>query len=227
MKQVLLNPIVLFLLLAFGMVAGAILIFATENKKSRIALEKVFTCVFLIATSPAIIFPFTYLNPSSLAIATIKITNVTSIAQLLVYPFLFFLLRSKFRSLYSIINVLLKDPFLCLLLLMTILSAFWSATPDVTLRSSVILLMLSIVGASVGLRYTFQEITDILRLTGTWITGLGTIASILAPSIARADEGNWNGILAHKNVFAFWIALTASLWVFPCNLSSKNTLVGY
>jgi exopolysaccharide production protein ExoQ len=215
MKQVLLNPIVLFLLLAVGMVAGAISIFATtDNKKLRMALDKVFAGILLIVTSPAIVFPFSYLNPSSLAIATIKITSVTSIAQFLFYPFVFFLLRSKFRSLYSIINVLIKDPFLCLLLLMTIISTFWSATPDVTLKSGVLLLMISIIAASVGLRYDFQEIAKILRWTGTWITGLGTLASILAPSIARADEGNWNGILAHKNVFAFWIALTASLWFF-------------
>jgi exopolysaccharide production protein ExoQ len=222
MKQVLLNPIVLCLLLAIGVVAGTILIVATDNKKLRIVLDKVFTSVFLIVTSPAIFFPFSYLNPSSLSIATIKITSVTSISQFLFYPFVFFLLRSKFRSLYSIFNVLIKDPFLCLLLLTTILSTFWSATPAVTLRASILLSIVSIIAASVGLRYDFQEITNILRWTGTWITGLGTLASILVPSISRADEGNWNGILAHKNVFAFWIALTASLWFFHAIYHQKT-----
>jgi exopolysaccharide production protein ExoQ len=214
MLEIFLNPIILCLLSAIAIIACVLLVFATNKYELRVAIDRGFTIVFSIVISSAVISPFNYLNPHSLGIATTKIDSVTVIAQFIFYPLIFFLLRVKLRTIVRTIVALSKDPFLCLLLLMAILSTFWSDTPFETFKAGIVLLVFSLTAASLALRYNLLEINDILRTTGTWITGLGTVASLLLPAIARADEGNWNGILAHKNVFAFWIALTASLWLF-------------
>jgi exopolysaccharide production protein ExoQ len=211
MQQLILNPAILVLLVSILTCCYVLGFFVTKDRRLRLKLDELFIGVFLAIVSSTIIVPFKYLNPTSLGASDLKVTTLTFVAQLVLYPALFFLLRGKIGDLYPISKALLKDPFLCVMLVMTLLSAFWSQAPDITLRGSVVLLCFVLLAASVGMRYDINAISRILRWTGTAISGTGTFVSLFIPSIGRLEEG-WNGILAHKNGFSCWIALTACLW---------------
>ncbi len=211
MQQLFLNPAILSLILLTIVVLYFILIFLTKRQKLRTRIEELFVVALLMSISTCTIAPLKYLNPASLGIANLKLTSLTFITQTIFFPSIFFILRGKLKDIFPIVKVLLKDPFLCIMLVMTVLSAFWSETPVITLKYSFILLAISVVAASIGLRYSIQEIVGILRLTGTTIAGLGTFVSLFVPSIGRLEEG-WNGILSHKNGFSCWLAFTACLW---------------
>jgi exopolysaccharide production protein ExoQ len=211
MQQLLLNPAILFLILSIFVIIYFLLFFITKRQNIRLRFDELFVMIFIAIVSSTTVAPFKYLNPTSLGMADLKVTSLTFISQIVLYPAIFFLLRGRLRDIYPIFKALLKDPFLCLMVLMTVLSAFWSQTPDITLRYSLLLLASIVLAASVGIRYQIRSIFNILRWTGTAISSAGTFVSVFVPSIGRVEEG-WNGILAHKNGFSCWIALTACLW---------------
>jgi exopolysaccharide production protein ExoQ len=211
MQQLILNPAILFLILLISIILYFILFLTAKHRKIRSKLDELFVVIFIAIVSSTIVFPFKYLNPTSLGIANLKFTSLTFVSQIVLYPAIFFVLRGRLRDIYPIVKVLLKDPFLCILLVMTVLSAFWSETPGITLKYGLILLAISLLAASVGMRYDIRSIARILRWTGTAISGVGTFVSLFVPSIGRLEEG-WNGVLAHKNGFSCWLALTACLW---------------
>jgi exopolysaccharide production protein ExoQ len=212
MQQLILNPAILLLILSIFIIIYFILFSITKRQKIRLKFDELFIMLFLAIVSGTIVPPFKYLNPTSLGIADLKFTSLTFIAQVVLYPAVFFLLRGRLRDIYPIFKALLKSPFLCGLLLITVLSAFWSQTPGFTLKYSLILLGLSVLATSVAMRYDIFAIARILRWTGTAISGCGTFASLFVPSIGRLEAAGWNGILSHKNGFSCWIALTACLW---------------
>jgi exopolysaccharide production protein ExoQ len=212
MQQLILNPAILFLILLIFVIIYFILFSITSRQKIRLKFDELFIMLFLAIVSSAIVPPFKYLNPTSLGIADLRFTSLTFVAQVVLYPAIFFLLRGRLSNIYPIFKALLKDPFLCGLLIMTVLSAFWSQTPGFTLKYSIILTAFSMLAASVAMRYDIRSIARMLRWTGTAISGCGTFVSLFMPSIGRLEPGGWNGILAHKNAFSCWIALTACLW---------------
>lgn len=224
MKQILLEPIVISLLLINFFVFSFILINFIERKKPIDTFEKIFIATFLIIISGTTLPPFNILNPSALGLAKTKLISFTVISQFFFYLLNLFLLRSRLHYFYPSIIFLLKDPFLSGLLLMTVLSGFWSGTPGVTFKSGLILLGTCILAAYVAFQYSFQEIGRTLRLSGTLIAISGACVSILVPSIGTTPEkdGGWNGVLGHPNTFAVWLGFTSVLWLLHAIANPKH-----
>jgi exopolysaccharide production protein ExoQ len=213
MSNIALNPFILALFPLILLVFCFILLQLIDRKKATNNVEKIFIILFLTIVPGNVVPPFSYLNPSSLAIPSTALTSVTFIAQFLFYSFAIFLLRSKLAYVVIGIGNLLKNPFLSGLLLLTVLSGFWSETPFVTFKASFILLGYAVFASYITSRYNFQGIGKLLRLSGATITIVGTLAAILVPSIGRMDGVSWKGLMSHKNSFGFWMALTSALYL--------------
>lgn len=224
MKQIFLEPIVISLLLINLVILFFIFISFIEKKNTVDAFEKVFIASFLIIISGTILPPFNTLNPSALGLAKTKLISFTVISQFFFYSLNIFLLRSRLHYLYPSMIFLLRDPYLSGLLLITVLSGFWSETPGVTFKSGMVLLGVAILAAYTAFRYNFQEIGKILRLSGILIAVSGACVSILVPSLGTTPEkeGGWNGVFGHPNTFAAWLAFASTLWLLHAIVNPKH-----
>lgn len=132
--------------------------------------------------------------------------------QLGTYALVIFLLRSRSHYLFKAIIFLFRDPFLVGLLLLTVLSSFWSGTPLDTFKASLVLFGLAIYASVVAMRCNFKEFTKYLREFGAWVAVSSTVVQICLPSISTNGKNAWQGITAHPNVLAPAMALTTVLW---------------
>lgn len=223
MKAILKDPF--FILLLVGMAVVYILLLynaAAQNKKLAIILEKIFAGIFIFSISGATgatVSPFNKLTPLNLA--NPNTTPFTIINQICIYAFFLIVLSSRLGyTLKDLIKViaalLLKNPFICILLLLVSLSAFWSDTPDHTIKLSLVILETSTVAIYIGKQYKWDELYPFIR----WIDACVTFYSHLKPSAGPA--GNWNGIVGHKNQFSFLMAQTTVLWLVYALYSPKQ-----
>lgn len=222
MKAILRDPLFLAIIIAIG-VSYILIIYtlAARNKKIVIFLEKIFIGIFLFSISGATgvtVSPFVKLHPMNLARP--GTTPPTIIGQIGIYTvFLFLLIPRLNQSLKDIIKVIfifiLCDPFLSILLLLVVLSTFWSETPDYTLKLSLCILETTVVAIYLGKQYNWNQLYPFIR----WVCFFVLIYSFLRPN---EFEGNWRGILGHKNQFSFFMAKTAALWLVQSLYSQKQ-----
>ncbi len=215
MNKISLNPFIVIVVLLITLIFGALLFHVVDRKKASSITERIFIVTFIIIAMGNSVIPLSYLNPAALPIPTTKLDSPTCLAQIVFYSLCALLLRSKFVPFFASLGSLLGNPFLGALLLFTTLSAFWSETPDVTLKASLVLVGYSFIASYVASHYNFQAIGTFVRQAGTFSMVAGALAALLVPSIGRmyeGGEGEWQGLQTHKNGFAFWMALTSALW---------------
>lgn len=99
-------------------------------------------------------------------------------------------------------STLVKEWPIWLLIGITITSAIWSQAPSLTLRRSIALLLATLYGLLLAVRYPFATV---LRLLG-WAMAIITSASVASIALgidwAVMDEpfaGKWQGVMFHKN----------------------------
>lgn len=214
--QVLLNPIILSLLFAIFIVV--ILIFIGNIVKGNLKpnllnLEKGFTFAFftLILVGNA----QSYIGNLSIqyiaSYADNRNANLYVTVQFVIYGLMLVSIRSRTNYFVKAILSLVRAPFLLGLLLLTILSSFWSQTPLETFKASLVLMGLVIYSSIIAVRCDFQELTRHLRQFGVWIAVLSISIQVLLPSIVKNTKG-WQGIAGHPNVLGYVMALTAIFW---------------
>lgn len=219
MKQLLLNPIILLLVSGIGLVY--ILLFynsVSSNKKIATWIEDAGIFLFLFQIPGLSIEPFPRFHPMGLY--NLDKTIPALVVQIAAYAAILFVLSPQLRRnlkdvIYSFSIITIRNPFLLVFLLLILLSAFWSETRDYTLKASFAFLLITIVSAYIGKRYSFEKLDKILR----WNLALNAILSayyaLLVPSVGiNATKNSWQGINSHANPFAALMALSSALWLF-------------
>lgn len=143
----------------------------------------------------------------------------TQIVWLGVYAIVGFLILARWKR---FIHVVTRDKFLLLLIMIALLSVFWSAAPEATIRRSMSLLGTTLLGAYLATRYSVEELLRLLA----WALGLAVLFSLafaLAfPSYGvvtgtfgyyEGEEG-WRGIYGEKNALGAAMALGAGVFFF-------------
>jgi exopolysaccharide production protein ExoQ len=219
MKEILLDPLFLCMILGIG-VSSLLLTYHFIARDAKLAekVEKVLTGIFLFTISGATgagISPFSKIHPAVLY--NVDTTMATTLGQFIIYSSWLLILSSRLsRTLKNILNVVVlfiaKSPFLFLFLLLLSLSGFWSDTPDVTFKASFAILVITGVAIYVGKQYTWATLFRWYRWICVFVLIFSIYYSQFRPSIGRHLKG-WQGILGHPNQFAFFMALTAVMWL--------------
>jgi len=219
MKELILNPIFLPIILAIGTVYLAIVFcFTSRNKKLVAFLEKAFVILFFFTLHNPTLYGFRYLHPQSLAhdaktlpSAAVQVGLYTSVLFILV-PRLRYTLKDSLKVGVFIIK---KNPFLCLFLLILSLSAFWSRTPMHTFKSSLALLGTMTVTVYIAKQYSLKDFYHLFRWIGAGVA--------LISLVKRGYHGKgWPGILDHPNQLGAAMSLVATLWIWHAINNTKQ-----
>lgn len=218
MKDILLDPLMLPLILGIGLIYLAIAFnYLGTYLKYTILYEKFCLVIFLMTISGATgatISPFTKLHPRVLS--NISVTLPTIVGQVGIYGIAILLLtpllRYTLKDFIDIFGILItRNPFLYLFFLLILLSASWSNNFSLTLKASLVFLETAIFAIYTGKRFTWEELYPLLLWFSTILVFLAFFYGFLKPSVG-VSEGAWVGINGHKNQFCFLMALSANLW---------------
>ena len=213
MKDILGNPFLIFVIVGIAIILIMILYNANAKNKKIARNSEIFILVtFITSLSGATgvtLAPFSKLYlPVLLNKGT---TPPTIIGMIVIYFSFFLLLAPRFRYtlnkiLKTLVITFISNPFLGFLLSLILLSFSWSIVPNSSFQASLIIVATTLVAIYVAQEYTWQEIYPLWR----WVNFIVVIASIIKPN--AADDGNWTGVLGHKNQFSFFMAQSAVLW---------------
>jgi exopolysaccharide production protein ExoQ len=105
-----------------------------------------------------------------------------------------------------------SNKLLVCLLVLTLLSSFWSEEPGITLRRSIALVGTMLVGVDLALRYSIRNQLRMLCFVLGSVVLLSVIVQVLWPGAIRTidvvQSSGWNGAFNQKNVFGRIIVLT-------------------
>jgi exopolysaccharide production protein ExoQ len=122
-----------------------------------------------------------------------------------------------------------REKWIVLLLLLAILSVFWTAAPEVTPRRLIGLLGTTMVGLYVAARYDLRQQMDILA----WTMGAAIVSSLIFAIVlprygvmGGMHAGDWRGIYIHKNVLGKIMTLSIILfWLLLRNSPGRNRIL--
>ncbi|WP_017717328.1 O-antigen ligase family protein [Kamptonema formosum] len=223
MKEILKDPFLLSIII--GMSAIYILLTynaAAKNPRMSLGLGRFFAGIFLFAISGATgvtVMPFKKLHPQNLA--NFNTTPMTIIMQLGIYAVFLIILSPRlsqtFKNLLQVgVSVIISAPYLAVILSLISLSFFWSDTPTHTIKASLVILETAGVAIYIGKQNKWDELYPFIRYVNLFV---------LLYSLTKTSptaEGNWTGILGHKNQFSFFMAQTAVLWLVHAIYSPKQ-----
>jgi exopolysaccharide production protein ExoQ len=123
-----------------------------------------------------------------------------------------------FFHMRQLIRIASQQPWLIALLIWSILSAAWSADPELTLRRTLGLACTMLLGFFLGTRFEMKELLQMLAFVLVIVMLSSVITAILLPSFGvMADlDGAWRGVFTHKNVMSRIVGL--GIIVFTCLL---------
>lgn len=209
-KEVIRDPMILLLVMGAGLTFFLLAFeYATFGKRPKY-LEKALTFLIFFVSSYPQIFPFKLFHLYDLTKHTIGTQAI--LMRVIPYSFSVFVLKNRYSDFLQSTLLLFLDPFLGTFLLIGCLSFFWSETPDLTLRNSFILLLLSAIAAHIGKRFTWSEICHFLRLSNALTAILSFFYAIAIPSVGVSGKG-WKGILKHGNPLGALMALTTVILI--------------
>ena len=211
MKELFLNPIHLGLILLIFLIYSFLLFRFAARKRFAKNLEKGWIVIFLLSMMGVTFFPFTKLNPN--ALSGIDLTPVGAVSQLGIYAYVVFILNSRFSCFFGSTLLIFKSPFLGVLLVIATFSAFWSVTPGITLKASIVLLGIVAYATHISNQFNWQEIVGLWRWSSTIVALTSVPVAVLMPSIGvNATKAGWQGVLGHPNPLGALMALNTILW---------------
>lgn len=110
------------------------------------------------------------------------------------------------------VAMLTANRFLCLLALICLASAAWSANPGVTLRKSSAIIGTTLLGVMITLRFDLKEQIRLVAAALGIAAVASLAASLLCPTLFPVTEVaalSWNGIFSHKNLLGRNMSLGA------------------
>ncbi|MGI0484476.1 O-antigen ligase family protein [Pantanalinema rosaneae CENA516] len=182
----------------------------TNKQEHKYSLKKIFLVILLFSMIDIYLFPFSKIHPSTLT--GFDKTSLSSGLQITVYIAIFLTLNWYFKNFLKNSVLLFRDPFLIILLVFTMLSTFWSETPILTFRSSLVIIGFTTLGSHIAKQYSWQELNYGLRWSQAWIVGIGLIVAVIFPSIGFEPKG-LKGIMPFANWLGTLTALGTVLWI--------------
>ncbi|OGF53199.1 MAG: hypothetical protein A2Z21_05555 [Candidatus Fraserbacteria bacterium RBG_16_55_9] len=115
------------------------------------------------------------------------------------------------------IRAMLRDKLLLILMLIALISVFWSLAPEVTLRRSAALVATTLFAVYFAMRYTLKEQMRLLAWALFIAAALSLFFALALPAygvMGQVHEGAWRGIFFHKNSLGRMMTLGAILFLF-------------
>lgn len=159
-------------------------------------LESVIVFILLFQFSTALVALLTT-DPNDLE-------SQSMLARSLWFPGYILILLLSLRYLPAMVRMAVMNPLLVLCVLWCGVSFVWSIDPQVTLRRSVALLMTTVFGLFLAMRYDWNQLVQRLALVFLVTAVISLILSVFVPDLGRMQEvyvGAWRGAWLEKNSF--------------------------
>ena len=147
------------------------------------------------------------------------------IIVLLIYLTALFLLV-KFNLWGKVINLLIKEKFILLLVVLAGASVFWSYAPEITVRRSITLAGTTLFGIYFATRYSLKQQLQLLGYTFCIVISLSFLFALLFPNYGIMGgpyhEGLWRGIYTHKNYLGKAMVLSLIVFLILATTIRKN-----
>ncbi len=128
----------------------------------------------------------------------------------LVYAIVFIRAVGKYRAIAAAVRA---NKFLIALVLLALLSVFWSEDPSLTLRRGLALLATTLFGIDFAVRYPIRHQLRLLMIALGGIVALSVFFQVFFPGqipvVDKAYPDAWVGLFDQKNVFARVVVLAA------------------
>lgn len=211
MKALITDPLILVpLILVFGIYFLITFHYASKPKIAA-KLEYLLTFIFLCIAPGLTISPINILQPYHLTVPKISFRSI--VIKLGLYSYFLIILKSWFSRLFQSSLLLFSNPFLGLLLSLSLLSCIWSETPGYTLRQSLIIIGLSIFSAHIANRYSWKKLVVLIRYSTTFLSIASAFYALAMPAIGVEPKG-WKGVMSHPNRLGILLSLNITLWLF-------------
>lgn len=225
------NPVLVIpLLIAFCIYFVLVIYYSNKNVRLAQRLEKIFIIFLLFCWSEVSLTPFMHWTPLYLIVPPLNI--VLGNFQIFIYVFIIITLGSRINLFKKIFwQILLKsfssNPFIWLLVLMSLISAFWSNEPIVTLKAGIILAGINIFSLYlVGQYNKWQDLFGFLRFNITLIGFLSLfIRNTSNAETSGEGGGGLAGVLFAKNYLGNLMALNTVAWYLQATTQSKNSWI--
>ncbi|MGB3404113.1 MAG: O-antigen ligase family protein [Microcoleaceae cyanobacterium] len=211
MKELITDPLILIPLLFVFVIYFLITFHYGSKQKIAAKLEYLLAFVFLFVSPGLAISPINILQPYHFTVPKISLRSI--VIKFGLYSYFIIILKSSFSRIFQSSLLLFSNPFLGLLLCLSLLSAIWSETPAYTLRQSLLIVGLSIFSAHIASRYSWDKLVVLIRYSTTLISILSAFYALAMPSIGVEPKG-WKGITSHPNRLGILLSLNITLWLF-------------
>ena len=114
-------------------------------------------------------------------------------------------------------RVILRMPFMIGLLCLAALSFLWSIDPDLSQRRGIAIVMSSMAGIFIGIRYNWRILLRMLGIVWLCVVLASTLTAILNPAFGVMSDvhvGAWKGLYYEKNQLGGHMARAAFLTAF-------------
>jgi O-antigen ligase len=211
MKELVTDPLILIPLLLVVSIYFLITFHYGSKRKVAEKLEYCLAFLFLFVAPGLTLSPINIFQPYHLSVPKISLRSI--VMKLGLYGYFMVILKSWFSRLFQSSMLLFSNPFLGLLLSLSLVSALWSETPGYTLRQSLLILGLSIFSAHIANRYSWDKLVVLIRYSTTLISILSAFYALAMPAIGVEPKG-WKGITSHPNRLGILLSLNITLWLF-------------
>jgi O-antigen ligase len=110
------------------------------------------------------------------------------------------------------LRVLTKRRLIWIVVILSFVSLGWTIVPDTTLRRSMTLLMITILGMYIAFRFTIREQLYLVACAMGLLGVINLLFTLAFPAYATEigfHKGNWRGLLPQKNQFGRLMVLSA------------------
>jgi exopolysaccharide production protein ExoQ len=123
---------------------------------------------------------------------------------------------------------LIRQPFLWLPVLWVVGSVFWSGDPGITIRKGAALVLTTVFGSYLSLRFTQREFLRLLAVTCGIIAVSSLVFGVLGLGTPVDHVPGWYGIFTQKNQLGRMMVLAQLVFLIACraNISSPVLLQG-
>lgn len=197
-----------------------------NKREFLLTLEKVFTVVSLLFYSGGPLTVILSGGASEGDDVTVKAdTTLIQLVFLIIYFITFCLLLRRWKKVICIIS---KVHFIWLIVLLSLLSIFWSAAPQLTFSRSIALTGTTLFGIYFATRYTLKEQLQLTNWTFVVAIVLSLFFALALPKygfMGGKHSGGLRGIYTHKNVFGKILVITGVNCLLSASANKSNSRV--